>query len=142
MPLWFLVGLLVLTLDIIHAADEKGPIRQETSDGSIRSSFRWTRSVSGFAQPAIKRLIASAVEIQTKIRPRFKIFLKQGSVSDAVADFNRLKPTDVDKRLLATHASVGDVKIQFKLRDYRHNKAPTIQLSRHEGATPLKIVYI
>ena len=141
MPMWLLISLLVLILNSINAADEQGPIHQEISGGNKQSSFHSTRSVSGFTQPAIRALISSAKEVPTR-SPKFRKFVKQGSVSKAVADFDHLKPTDVEERMYSTFASVGDLKVQFKIRDHRHNKGPTIQISDPSGVTSFKIIYI
>ena len=128
-----------LQIAIVHATCET--YHEIISSGNDQPNFRWYRSVSGFAQPAIKALIHSAREVPTK-SVRFKKLVKQGSLSNAIADFQKLMPTNVEDKMYSTFASVGDLRVQFKQRDMRHNHAPTLQIVDPDSHTSFVVVYI
>ena len=137
--LWLLFGLHVMILDI-HAADENRPINQEILGKNERLSLRWYRSVSVFAKPVIKAFINSAVEVPTRSQ-KFRKLIKQGSVSNAIADFKQLKPTNVKEGKYSTVISSGGLNIMFRLRDHSNKHMPTIQISDPNGASSFKIFY-
>ena len=137
MLLWLTVGLSVLVLDAVHAGDDKQPIYQEIAGGNKLSNFRKARSSPG---TRIVALIKSAVEVPTKSK-QYRRYMKHGSVSDAVEDFEKLKPTNVKRRLYSTDAFVGDVELQLKKMDKSQYRQPSIKISYPDGVGSIKIVY-
>ena len=135
--LYLTVGLLTLVPGIVQATDEKRPIYRYISSGNKLSNIRWSRSVPGM----IRALINSAVEVPTK-RQKYRKFIKQGSKLDAVADFEKLQPTNTQKQLYSTDAFVGDVEVKLRFRDSVHNRRPSIEIIDPSGARPVKILYI
>ena len=136
MLIWMTVGLSVLVLDAVHAGDDIQPIYQYISGGN-KSNFRKARSAPG---TRIVALIKSAVEVPTKSK-QYRRYMKHGSVSDAVEDFEKLKPTNVKRRLYSTDAFVGDVELQLKKMDKSQYRQPSIKISYPDGVGSIKIVY-
>ena len=137
MLLWLTVGLSVMVLDAVHAGDDKQPIYQEISGGYKLSNFRDARSSLG---TRIAALMKSAVEVPTKSK-QYRRYMKHGSVSDAVEDFEKLNPTNVKRRRFSTDAFVGDVELKLKMMDKSQYRQPSIKISYPNGVGSFKIVY-
>lgn len=137
--LWLAVGLSVLVLDVVHASDEEQPtyLYKEILDENKISDLRKSRSSPG---RRIAAFLRSAVEVSTKSK-KFRRFVKQGSVSDAVEDFNQLNPTNVRKRRYSTDAFVGDAHVKLQRLDRGQYDQPTIEITYPQGIASFKIVY-
>ena len=101
------------------------------------SNIRRSRSVPGIANPAIKALIKSAVEVPTTSQ-KYRKFIKEGNTQDAIADFNKLNPTNVVQRRFTTAGFVSDAELLLKLNMGRR---PNILIFDPKSASPVKIVY-
>ena len=101
------------------------------------SNIRRSRSVPGIANPAIKAFIKSAVEVPTTSQ-KYRKFMKEGNRQDAIADFNKLKPTNVLQKRLTTGGFVGDAKLLLKLNPGRR---PNILIFDPKSDSSVKIVY-
>ena len=138
-PLWLTVNIIVIANNFVHALDGKQQILQEiTEENNIKHDepiLRMTRS-----NRAISALIKSAVEIQTQSK-QYRKFVKKGSVTNAIDDFMKLKPTHIRKRLYSTEAYSGDVLITLRRKDTSQIRQPSITIDQPGDVAPIKIVY-
>ena len=132
---------LVLGTPSTHTADRKRPTYPEISGGNKLPNIRWPRSGPAIAKPAIKALINSAVEVPS-LATTFRKMMKQGRVSDAIADFKNLKPTFVTKRWFSADGFVGDVEVKLQYKDLVYSRRPSITILDSSGAKPITIVYV
>ena len=140
LPLLLTRYLMVLVLGIVQAADGNRLAYQEISGG--QKVIRRSRSVLDIANPAIKALIKSAVEVPTSSQ-MYRKFLKQGQVSDAIADFNKLEPTHVRRiGFFAKEGFVGDTELKLKIQDRINSWLPTILIADPKSAKLVKIIYV
>ena len=141
---WFSTYVILLSY-LIVIADDFRILSYPADDGSdIKSHVvgtRWYRSVPGIAGSIVKAFMKGAKEVPTN-SPVYRKFLKQGSDSDAVDDFNSLNSEIVKGQGYGAVGVIGDTKVRLKLRDKRNNKLPTVQIWDPNMAKPIKIVYI
>ena len=141
---WFSTYVILSSYLIVNAADVS-ILSYPADDGSdIKSHVagtRWYRSVPGIADSVVKAFMKGAKEVPTN-SPVYRKFLKRGSESDAIEDFNSLNSEIVKGQGYGAVGVIGDTKVRLNIRDKRNSKLPTVQIWDPNMAKSVKIVYI
>ena len=118
---------------------------KHVNDGyDIRSHVtgtRWFRSIPGIGGSVVKAIMKGTTEVGTK-SPLSRKFLKQGTTSDAIKDFNSLNSDVISQHGYGATGFVGDTKFKLRLNDNNNRGLPTLQIWDPNMTKSIKIHYM
>ena len=140
---WFSTCVILSVYLTVNAADSKILFYPADDRSDIKSRVvgtRWYRSVPGMAESVVKAFMKGAKEV-TSNSPLNRKFLKQGSHSDAIEDFNSFNSDIVKRFAYGAVGVIGDTKIQLQFANKRNRGMPTVQISDPNLPKSIKIFY-
>ena len=120
---------------ISYPADDRSDVESHVT------GTRWSRSVPGIAEMAVRALLKGTKEVPTNSPVYTRKFLKQGSDLDAVNDFNSLNSKIVRTDGYGAIGVIGDIKVKLRMFDGNHGGRPTVQVLDPKRKNSVRIVY-
>ena len=148
--IWLLSSITINAHFIVYVSAENkfestNVVNGNTDISNRHSSVdRQIRSVLGVGKAAMDALLKGTKEVPTK-SIKYKKYLKQGNLLEAISDFKSVKPNliDIDRKQFKLEGVLEDrTFLRLRMYDRSNHRRPTIFVEDSEGKNPIKIIYI